>query len=48
MRRSFSLIALRKKYDIKIKDKTVKNDYNSYIKNATTTTTTTTTASSSK
>ena len=41
------MIALRKKYNIKIKDKTVKNDYNSYIKNATTTTTTTT-ASSSK
>ncbi len=42
-----AMIALRKKYNIKIKDKTVKNDYNSYIKNATTTTTTTTTASSS-
>ena len=42
-----AMIALRKKYNIKIKDKTVKNDYNSYIKNATTTTTTTT-ASSSK
>ena len=41
-----AMIALRKKYNIKIKDKTVKNDYNSYIKNATTTTTTT--ASSSK
>ena len=41
------MIALRKKYNIKIKDKTVKIDYNSYIKNATTTTTTTT-ASSSK
>jgi len=43
-----AMIALRKKYNIKIKDKTVKNDYNSYIKNATTTTTTTTTTSSSK
>ena len=42
-----AMIALRKKYNIKIKDKTVKNDYNSYIKNATTTTTTTT-ASSNK
>ena len=42
-----AMIALRKKYNIKIKDKTVKNDYNSYIKNATTTTTTTTTTASS-
>ena len=42
-----AMIALRKKYNIKIKDKTVKNDYNSYIKNATTTTTTTTTTTSS-
>lgn len=38
-----AMIALRKKYNIKIKDKTIKSDYNSYIKNATTTTTTTTT-----
>ncbi len=37
-----AMIALRKKYNIKIKDKTVKSDYNSYIKEATTTTTTTT------
>lgn len=36
-----AMIALRKKYNIKIKDKTVKSDYNSYIKSATTTTTTT-------
>lgn len=36
-----AMIALRKKYSIKIKDKTVKSDYNSYIKSATTTTTTT-------
>lgn len=43
-----AMIALRKKYNIKIKDKTVKKDYNSYIKNATTTTTTTTTKASSK
>lgn len=42
-----AMIALRKKYNIKIKDKTVKNDYNSYIKTATTTTTTTTTTASS-
>lgn len=40
-----AMIALRKKYNIKIKDKTIKSDYNSYIKNATTTTTTTTTSS---
>lgn len=37
-----AMIALRKKYNLKIKDKTIKNDYNSYIKDATTTTTTTT------
>lgn len=36
-----AMIALRKKYNIKIKDKTVKSDYSSYIKEATTTTTTT-------
>lgn len=36
-----AMVALRKKYNIKIKDKTVKSDYNSYIKTATTTTTTT-------
>lgn len=35
-----AMVALRKKYNIKIKDKTVKSDYNSYIKTATTTTTT--------
>lgn len=35
-----AMVALRKKYNIKIKDKTIKKDYNSYIKNATTTTTT--------
>ncbi len=40
-----AMIALRKKYNIKIKDKTIKSDYNSYIKTATTTTTTTTTSS---
>lgn len=40
-----AIIALRKKYNIKIKDKTVKSEYNSYIKSATTTTTTTTTSS---
>lgn len=34
---------LRKKYNMKIKDKTIKNDYKSYIKEATTPTTTTTT-----
>lgn len=32
-----AMIELRKKYNIKIKDKTVKNAYNTYIKNATTT-----------
>lgn len=42
-----AMIALRKKYNIKIKDKKIKSDYNSYIKSATTTTTTTT-ASSNK
>lgn len=36
-----AMIALREKYKIKIKDKTIKSDYNSYIKEATTTTTTT-------
>lgn len=40
-----AIIALRKKYNIKIKDKTIKSEYNSYIKSATTTTTTTTTSS---
>lgn len=35
-----AMVALRKKYNIKIKDKTVKSDYNNYIKTATTTTTT--------
>ncbi len=40
-----AMIALRKKYNIKIKDKTIKNDYNSYIKEAITTTTTTTSSS---
>ncbi len=39
-----AIIALREKYNIKIKDKTIKSDYNSYIKEATTTTTTTTSA----
>ena len=42
-----AMIALRKKYNMNIKDKTVKKDYNDYLKTATTTTTTTTTASSS-
>lgn len=42
-----AMIALRKKYNIKIKDKTIKSDYNSYIKEATTTTTTTTTTTAS-
>lgn len=37
-----AMIALREEYNIKIKDKTIKSDYNSYIKEATTTTTTTT------
>lgn len=37
-----AMISLRKKYNIKIKDKTIKSEYNSYIKSATTTTTTTT------
>ena len=41
-----AMISLRNKYNIKIKDKTVKKDYESYIKEAVTTTTTTTTASS--
>lgn len=36
-----AMIALRKKYKMTIKDKTVKSDYNAYIKTATTTTTTT-------
>lgn len=36
-----AMIALREKYNIKIKDKAIKSDYNSYIKEATTTTTTT-------
>ena len=40
-----AMIALRKKYNLKIKDKTIKNDYNSYIKDATTTTTASTTSS---
>ncbi len=35
-----AMIALREKYNIKIKDKTVKSDYNSYIKESTKTTTT--------
>ena len=35
---------LRKKYKLNIKDKTIKSDYNTYIKNATTTTTTTETS----
>lgn len=38
-----AMVALREKYNIKIKDKTVKKEYESYIKEATTTTTTTTT-----
>lgn len=37
-----AMIALREKYKIKIKDKTIKNDYNNYTKEAITTTTTTT------
>lgn len=37
-----AMIALRKKYNLKIKDKTIKSEYNTYIKDATTTTTTTT------
>lgn len=41
-----AIIALRKKYNMNIKDKKVKKDYNDYLKTATTTTTTTTTASS--
>ncbi len=41
-----AMIALRKKYNMKIKDKKVKKDYNSYIDEATTTTTTTTTTAS--
>ena len=36
-----AMISLRNKYNIKIKDKTVKKDYESYIKEAVTTTTTT-------
>lgn len=36
-----TMIALRKKYKMNIKDKTVKKDYESYIKEAVTTTTTT-------
>lgn len=43
-----AMIALRKKYKINIKDKTIKSDYNAYIKNATTTTTTTTTSQASE
>lgn len=35
-----AMIALRKKYNIKIKDKTVKSEYNDYVKEANTTTTT--------
>lgn len=35
-----AMIELRKKYNIKIKDKTVKSDYNAYVKEANTTTTT--------
>lgn len=35
-----AMIALRKKYNIKIKDKTIKSDYNDYIKEATKKTTT--------
>lgn len=41
-----AMIALREKYNLKIKDKTIKNDYNNYIEEATTTTTTTTASSS--
>lgn len=41
-----AMIALREKYNLKIKDKTIKSDYNSYIEEATTTTTTTTASSS--
>lgn len=37
-----AMIALREKYNIKIKDKTVKSDYESYIKESNTATTTTT------
>lgn len=33
-----AMVALREKYNMKIKDKTVKSDYNNYIKEATTTT----------
>ncbi len=40
-----TMIALRKKYKMNIKDKTVKKDYESYIKEAVTTTTTTTSSS---
>lgn len=40
-----AMIALRKKYNMNIKDKTVKKDYDNYIKTATTTTTTTTASS---
>lgn len=35
-----AMVALREKYNMKIKDKTVKSDYDDYIKEATTTTTT--------
>lgn len=41
-----AMIALREKYNMQIKDKTIKSDYNDYIKEATTTTTTTTASSS--
>ncbi len=37
-----AMASLREKYNMVIKDKTVKSDYETYIKNATTTTTTTT------
>lgn len=39
-----AMASLRKKYKLNIKDKTIKSDYNTYIKNATTTTTTTETS----
>ena len=41
-----AMVNLREKYNIKIKDKTIKSDYDNYIKESTTTTTTTTTSSS--
>lgn len=41
-----AMVALRKKYKINIKDKTIKSDYNAYIKEATTTTTTNTSQAS--